>query len=465
MNKDGELESYLMSVANLIPNSQGMAKTKQMARKTDKRGLSLALGRDQQQCQQTTPPELDSDSSLEREYHSTSMGSKGGTSASHGRRGRSASPVPVRSGDRKRQLETDDESSEKESSEESLEESSEESTSQPPAKKPKGKNTRQQLKTKPLRKRKPQKREDDMTARELIAHWNRMARVKKKLETLQGWLKKTQRKRDGQNKLLCQLKPGTKALHEICFYQRCQTFLIPVSPFHRVVRQICIEMEGGADLRRQSTALFVLQCSTEAYMAGFFRDANLCAIHRKVITVNKKDVWLVVEVRGREHVGGRPQVSNVGSVNAAFKGICLADPSDKKGVLWSKIINDFASEEDWCSIYQEKVALDVEDAAKKAKGKGKGKGKEGMKCLWTVLKDAIHDISRAAICQMAHHGGVMRISGNIYEEVHGILKAFLEEVIKDVVIFCQYNERKTATTIDVIYALKRHGHHLYGFTC
>ena len=65
---------------------------------------------------------------------------------------------------------------------------------------------------------------------------------------------------------------------------------------------------------------------------------------------------------------------------------------------------------------------------------------------------------------MAHREGVMRISGNIYEEVHRILKAFLEEVIKDVLIFCQYNEHKTAMTIDVIYALKRHGHHLYGFT-
>ena len=80
-------------------------------------------------------------------------------------------------------------------------------------------------------------------------------------------------------------------------------------------------------------------------------------------------------------MGGRPQVSDVGSVNAAFKGICLADPREKKGVLRSKIINDFTSEEDWCSIYWEKVALDVEDAAKKAKGKGrgKGKGKEGTR--------------------------------------------------------------------------------------
>ena len=101
VNKDGELESYLTSVANLIPNSQGMAKTKQMTHKTDIKGLTLAFGRDQQQCQQTTPPKLESDSSLEREHHSANMGSKG-TPANCGCRGQSASPVPIRPEDRKK---------------------------------------------------------------------------------------------------------------------------------------------------------------------------------------------------------------------------------------------------------------------------------------------------------------------------------------------------------------------------
>ena len=76
-------------------------------------------------------------------------------------------------------------------------ESLEEEEREPPTKKP---------------KRKPQKKEENMTARELVAHWNRTARVKKKSETLQGWLKKTQRKRDGQNRLLRHMKPGMKSL-------------------------------------------------------------------------------------------------------------------------------------------------------------------------------------------------------------------------------------------------------------
>ena len=137
--------------------------------------------------------------------------------ANCGHRGHSAGPVPTGlrdSGHRKRRLETDNESSKQESSEESSSESSEESTSRPPAKKPRGnsKSLRKQLQTKPLRKHKPQKKEEDMTACELVAHWNCTARVKKKSETLQGCLKKTQRKRDGQNQLLCRMKPGTKAL-------------------------------------------------------------------------------------------------------------------------------------------------------------------------------------------------------------------------------------------------------------
>ena len=91
------------------------------------------------------------------------MGSKGGTPVSRGHRGRSAGPVPTRSGDsgRKKRLETDDESSEKESSEESLEESSKESMSRPPAKKPRSgsdggnaKTPRNRIPAKPLQKQK-----------------------------------------------------------------------------------------------------------------------------------------------------------------------------------------------------------------------------------------------------------------------------------------------------------------------
>ena len=57
---------------------------------------------------------------------------------------------------------------------------------------------------------------------------------------------------------------------------------------------------------------FTLQGAAEAYMGGFFHDVNLCALHRKVKTINHKDVTLTIEICGREHVGGKPQMSDVG---------------------------------------------------------------------------------------------------------------------------------------------------------
>ena len=60
--------------------------------------------------------------------------------------------------------------------------------------------------------------------------------------------------------------------------------------------------------------------------------------------------------------------------------------------------------------------------------------------------------------------GVQRISGNVFEESRGVLKIFLEEVIRDVVVYTQYCNRKTVTVTDIIYALKHHGRNLYGFT-
>ncbi|CAH3187214.1 unnamed protein product, partial [Porites lobata] len=59
--------------------------------------------------------------------------------------------------------------------------------------------------------------------------------------------------------------------------------------------------------------------------------------------------------------------------------------------------------------------------------------------------------------------GVKRISGLIYEETRGVLKVFLENVIRDAVTYTEHAKRKTVTAMDVVYALKRQGRTLYGF--
>ncbi|KAG0437584.1 hypothetical protein HPB47_017376, partial [Ixodes persulcatus] len=44
-------------------------------------------------------------------------------------------------------------------------------------------------------------------------------------------------------------------------------------------------------------------------------------------------------------------------------------------------------------------------------------------------------ITKPAIRRLARRGGVKRISGVIYEETRGVLKVFLENVIRDAVTY------------------------------
>ena len=96
---------------------------------------------------------------------------------------------------------------------------------------------------------------------------------------------------------------------------------------------------------------------------------------------------------------------------------------------------------------------------------GKGLGKGGAKRHRKVLRDNIQGITKPAIRRLARRGGVKRISGLIYEETRGVLKVFLENVIRDSVTYTEHARRKTVTAMDVVYALKRQGKTLYGMFC
>lgn len=80
-----------------------------------------------------------------------------------------------------------------------------------------------------------------------------------------------------------------------------------------------------------------------------------------------------------------------------------------------------------------------------------------------ILRDNIQGITKPAIRRLARRGGVKRISGLIYDETRGVLKLFLESVIRDSVTYTEHAKRKTVTSLDVVYALKRQGRTLYGF--
>ena len=109
--------------------------------------------------------------------------------------------------------------------------------------------------------------------------------------------------------------------------------------------------------------------------------------------------------------------------------------------------------------------------AKIGGGRGKGKGgmgggKSGAKRMdfgRKTLRESILGITKPAIRRLARRGGVKRISSYIYEETRSVLRSFLENVIRDSVVYTEHAKRKTVTALDVVYALKRQGRTLYGF--
>ncbi|XP_041032106.1 histone H4-like [Carcharodon carcharias] len=93
-------------------------------------------------------------------------------------------------------------------------------------------------------------------------------------------------------------------------------------------------------------------------------------------------------------------------------------------------------------------------------GRGKGRAKQH----WNVLLNNIQGITKPAIQCLACHGSLKHISGLIHKEVCGVLKDFLENVIRDLVTYTEHAKRRKVMAMDVLYALKRQGRTLYGFS-
>ena len=98
-----------------------------------------------------------------------------------------------------------------------------------------------------------------------------------------------------------QYKPGVKALLEIRYYQHTSHLLIRKAPFGRLVRELYKEQSGkmGAkyqDFRFQSTAILALQTAVETLLVRLMELTQLCAAHRKRVTIEPKDMQLVQRI-------------------------------------------------------------------------------------------------------------------------------------------------------------------------
>lgn len=97
---------------------------------------------------------------------------------------------------------------------------------------------------------------------------------------------------------------------------------------------------------------------------------------------------------------------------------------------------------------------------KKGSRGGKGKAQGGPKRVRKVLRDNIQGISNAALHRIAFKGGVKTVDGLCYEELRGILKIHLENVIRDSLLYAENARRKSIMLKDVIAASQRNGGYL-----
>ena len=92
-------------------------------------------------------------------------------------------------------------------------------------------------------------------------------------------------------------QPGTVALREIRRYQKSTELLIRKLPFQRLVRELAQDL-GKVNIRFQSGVIMVLQEALQAYIVGLLKDANLCAVHAKRVTIMPKDIQLARRIQG-----------------------------------------------------------------------------------------------------------------------------------------------------------------------
>ena len=71
----------------------------------------------------------------------------------------------------------------------------------------------------------------------------------------------------------------------------------------------------------------------------------------------------------------------------------------------------------------------------------------GAACIQRIDSNPPSGITKPAIRRLARRGGVKRISGLIYEETRGVLKIFLENVIRDSVTYTEHAKRCAHSSI------------------
>jgi histone H3 len=85
---------------------------------------------------------------------------------------------------------------------------------------------------------------------------------------------------------------------------------------------------------------------------------------------------------------------------------------------------------------------------------------KGEKKHRLVIRDSIHGITAPAIARICQTAGIKRISGLFYEEFRGVMKVFVENTLRDALVFCEHSRRRTLQEGDLDAALQVSGKYL-----
>nr|GEX88447.1 putative histone H27 [Tanacetum cinerariifolium] len=194
------------------------------------------------------------------------------------------------------------------------------------------------------------------------------------------------------------------------------------------------------------------------FLENVIRDAVTYTEHARRKTVTAMDVVYALKRQGRTlyGFGGLKDLTELLPVSLASMNGTPKASWPNGMTCWYYFSGLY-----YCFCFFCNLTMQIDQSGRGKGGKGLGKG--GAKRHRKVLRDNIQGITKPAIRRLARRGGVKRISGLIYEETRGVLKIFLENVIRDVVTYTEHARRKTVTAMDVVYSLKRQGRTLYGF--
>lgn len=72
-----------------------------------------------------------------------------------------------------------------------------------------------------------------------------------------------------------------------------------------------------------------------------------------------------------------------------------------------------------------------------------------------ILRDNIHGLTKPAIMRLCHKAGVKRVDSHIYEEIKGIAKYRMEDIIRDAIALSQYQEKKVVGDDEMLFAISK----------